>query len=430
MNNVLGHILPGLLLAIPVGTLRADDAAGTYVTRPFDPNVKTLQVIADGDFEQLPVIDLEGNKRLEISFDYLADEQRLIDYTLVHCDAAWQADDLGEMDYLEYSYLPLHVESVSASFNTRLNYFHYAVDFPNDEVQPKVSGNYAMVFHIQDEPDSVLAVATFAVSEHLAFVSGTVSAITDIDFQKSHQQLTLDVSWGDSHLPHMDAASELLLTVRQNGRLDNQRQVEHPTRLDRGHAYYEHERALIFEAGNHWRRFEMTDYRTPGLRVDHVRYHAPLYYAYLDTDRSRAFDHYRYDQDQHGRYLVRALGVDDADTEAEYFVAMFALDAPVTMAGAQRIYLVGNLTSQVLDASTEMEYDPATELYHKELLLKSGAYNYQYLTPSSDPAFPAGLSTAPVEGNHYETPNEYDIYVYYRPFGARYDRLLSVAKIQ
>ncbi|MDR1783415.1 MAG: DUF5103 domain-containing protein, partial [Dysgonamonadaceae bacterium] len=37
---------------------------------------------------------------------------------------------------------------------------------------------------------------------------------------------------------------------------------------------------------------------------------------------------------------------------------------------------------------------------------------------------------ADFEGNYYQTENEYRIWVYYRPLGARYDRLLGTTNIQ
>ncbi|MBR0037986.1 MAG: DUF5103 domain-containing protein [Bacteroidales bacterium] len=407
--------------------------AQSVFTHSLDPNLKTLQVIADGDFQKLPVIGLDGNSSITVSFDYLADEQAWIDYTVVHCNARWQPDDLSEMDYLEYRTLPLHVEDIEPSFNTFTNYFHYEVKFPNDDVQPAISGNYAIIFHVQDEPDSVLAVAAFSVTEQLVFANGTVSGNTDIDFQQLHQQLTLGLSWSESHLSHMDAASELLVHVQQNHRRDNERWIAHPTRMEKGKAFYEHEKQLIFEAGNHWRRFEFIDERYPGLHVDHVRYHAPIYYAYLNRDLARNQDNYRYDQDQHGKYKIHALRVDDVNIEAEYFMAMFSLDAPAGLS-TRGVYLVGDLTSQVLDETTRMDYDPNAGLYFKELLLKEGAYNYQYLVPVRMQETETGeekplLSTSFVEGNHYETPNEYEIFVYYCPFGRRYDRLVGTAKI-
>ena len=48
-------------------------------------------------------------------------------------------------------------------------------------------------------------------------------------------------------------------------------------------------------------------------------------------------------------------------------------------------------------------------------------FESQYVVPEGNQ-----LSTAAIEGNHYETPNEYQIYVYYHPFAARYDRLIGI----
>ena len=59
--------------------------------------------------------------------------------------------------------------------------------------------------------------------------------------------------------------------------------------------------------------------------------------------------------------------------------------------------------------------------------MKQGNYNYQYLF------VPEGQTvgqTAPIEGDFFETENKYSVYVYYRPMGARYDRLIGVSTIR
>jgi hypothetical protein len=85
------------------------------------------------------------------------------------------------------------------------------------------------------------------------------------------------------------------------------------------------------------------------------------------------------------------------------------------------VYLLGEFSHQTLDSLSRMEYDDVEGVYRKEVLLKQGAYNYMYVVPEGNQ-----LSTAAIEGNHYETPNEYQIYVYYHPFAARYDRLIGI----
>ena len=91
------------------------------------------------------------------------------------------------------------------------------------------------------------------------------------------------------------------------------------------------------------------------------------------------------------------------------------LKAPSSLDGCA-IFLQGDFTYGEYTDDFRLEYDAQDDAYYKEVLLKQGAYNYQYVV---------GNSPSAIEGNYYETPNEYDIYVYYRPSGARYDRLLG-----
>ena len=70
-----------------------------------------------------------------------------------------------------------------------------------------------------------------------------------------------------------------------------------------------------------------------------------------------------------------------------------------------------------------MVYDFAQKAYVKSLFLKQGGYNFQYLFVEKD----AKTGTLqPVEGSYWQTENEYAIYVYHRPWGERYDKLVAV----
>lgn len=410
----------------------------TYYTHPVVDDLHTLQVIADGDFSKLPVMDLSGKSRIDVSFDILSDEQEYLQYYVVHCDAQWQQDDLSELDYLD-GFMPVRVEDVRPSFNTFVNYWHYSVSFPNDDVQLLLSGNYAVVFHPEGDADTPLAVACFSVSEQMAFVAGEVSGNTDVDFRQEHQQLTLQCTWSQQRLPHLDPGSDLQMVVTQNRRPSTRRAVLHPSRIESGKAWYEHQADLIFPAGNTFRRFEFIDRHYATLGVEQLRYTAPYYDVLLTTQQSRQGGFYRYDQDQHGRYVVHALGVDDEVTEAEYFWAEFRLAGAMPSRGSGQIYLSGDFTYGQLIEPYQMTYDPELQCFVGRVLLKQGHYNYQFLCgPEWVPDFGtpfaqsdcSRITTSVCEGNYYEARNEYDIYVYYRAPGARYDRLLGVAQLQ
>lgn len=412
-----------------------DDA---FYTHPVAEDVHTLRLTVDGDFRKLPVIDNTQNSRLQISFDIIADEQTYLQYQIVHCDAQWRQDDLSELDYVD-GFQPNRVTEVTPSFNTYVNYWHYCLSFPNEDAQLLISGNYAVIFHVEGEPDEVVAIACFCVSEQMAFVGGEVSGNTDIDYRQTHQQLTLQCSWSQSQLPYLNPASDLRLVVTQNHRPDTRRDILAPTRIETGKAYYEHLRPLIFEAGNTFRRFEFIDRHYATLGVEQVRFSDPYYEVKLPVQHSRNGAFYLYDQDHHGRYLVHALRIDDVATEAEYFWADISLAGAMAPRGGAAIYLTGDFTYGELLPAWRMDYNPDTQCFSTRVLLKQGHYNYQFIcgsewTPAETaPSLSDGLvqapSLGPVEGNYYEAHNQYDVYVYYRAPGQRYDRLLGVAQI-
>ena len=430
----LNHFLTLALSAVAL-SLQAQ-SSDTYYTHPLIPEMHTLQVTTDGDFRKLPVIDNTEHSQLEISFDILTDNRQYLQYTVVHCDAQWQQDDLSELDYVN-GFLPVRVEDVQPSFNTFVNYWHYSVGFPNEDVELLVSGNYAVIFHTEDDPEDVVAVACFSVSEQMAFVSGEVSGNTDIDYRQEHQQLTMQCTWSQQQLPHLDPTSDLRLVVTQNHRPSTRRDILRPSRLEGGKACYEHLHDLIFEAGNTYRRFEFIDRHYATFGVEQLRYQDPYYEVMVTPQKSRNGGYYRYDEDQHGHYLVHALGVDDEALESEYFWAEFRLASAMPPRGGQQIYLSGDFTYGELTEPYLMTYDPDEQCFVGRVLLKQGHYNYQFLCgPEWVPDFGTPfaesdcrrITTGVCEGNYYESRNEYDVYVYYHAPGARYDRLLGVAQ--
>ena len=90
------------------------------------------------------------------------------------------------------------------------------------------------------------------------------------------------------------------------------------------------------------------------------------------------------------------------------------------------IYIDSDFTNRRLDAESRMTYDASTGTYHRAMLLKQGAYNYQYLVVPKNGT--TGY-TAPVEGDNYQTVNEYLILIYHRAPMARYDRLIGTSVI-
>ena len=186
---------------------------------------------------------------------------------------------------------------------------------------------------------------------------------------------------------------------------------------------FNHNRALIFPAGNEYRRFEILDEYVPTMRVDHMEYDDTYYHATLFMDEQRI--NYLYDEDQNGRYLIRNGDNVENDTESDYFFTHFALQMPQVAGG--EVYLFGDLTNNRIDEEYKMTYNLIDHQYELVTPLKQGSYNYMYMFLHDGDTIG---ETKPCEGDFHQTENEYAVYVYHRPFGLRYDKLIGFKNIK
>ena len=288
------------------------------------------------------------------------------------------------------------------------------------ELTVKVEDEYDIDI-FEDGEDEPIAQACFSVLEPRVSIGIEGSGNTDIDTWAQHQQLDIRVNYQNYNV--QNPVSDLMPVVLQNRRWDNHVEGIRPTYLRTNELIYTHNRDLIFEAGNEYRRFEILDEYVPTMRVFSMSYHEPYYHATLFDDKQRT--HYLYDQDQNGRYYVRNGNNVDNDTESDYFITHFRLESPELTGG--NLYLFGDLTNHRFVEDYQMEYNLMEHAYELSLPLKQGSYNYMYLfVPEGETI----AQTAPTEGDFYQTENEYAVYVYHRPFGERYDHLVGYNKVK
>lgn len=395
-------------------------------------SIRSLTVGIEGDRLAPPVLTLGGDDRLVIGFDLMGEEREYLRYSITHCNADWSEGQLVDNEVFDgFNYAD--IEDYAFSRATTAHYIHYTITLPNKDFRFNISGNYLLKVYPEDAPEETMLQVRFMVQEGGVSIGGSVTSRTDIDYNDAHQQLSLDIDTRNTRI--RDINTDLRVVITQNGRLDNAVVLSHPTRLMGSRAIYEHIPALIFPAGNEYRRMETVNNLYPGMGVDHIEYHAPWYHHILNLDKPRAHQSYRYDQTQHGRYFVREYNSEDSDIEADYALTLFSLDMlPIPDAD---VYLDGDFVLRRFDDTARMEYNPSTGRYEKLLPLKQGAYNYQYLVVPRDAPSPANSSmtanrratSSTIEGDHYETVNEYLVYVYYRAPGDRYDRLLGVGAL-
>lgn len=408
--------------------LLLSSVAHAQCDKVYHPMIHTLQTIVNDDWLHDDVIVLGTEDWVDISFDHFSHDYHRFVYKIVHCNADWTPSDLLEVDYMEgFNNQP--IEDYQNSLNTTMLYTHYRLSLPNEDIQFKVSGNYRVELYLDEEEaedaafpaDKPVAVACFSVVEPLMALSASVTSNTDIDTNLSHQQVSFVINYNGYNV--VDPTTEIKPYIYQNGRTDNCVSQVKPTYVNPGRLEYVHNTKLIFPAGDEYRRFEVINMHYATQGVDKISFFAPYYHATLYPDKPR--HNYSFDQDHDGRYLIRYNLAEDTNIEADYLFVHFRLDMPRRSGG--NFYLTGEFTYNDFTPAYQAVYDDDEGAYEATVMLKQGAYDFMYLW------VPEGSTigqTGPAEGNFYETENEYQIYIYHRPFGGRYDRLVATQQIK
>lgn len=391
----------------------------------FDEAVRSLQVYTTATGEgsvDIPVIVLGSNENIIIEFDMLVDSPEYLKYSVTHCDRQWRPDGLTYTEFLD-GFNESPIDKYELSLSTTVPYVHYMLTIPNPDFNPYLSGNYILSVYPEYQPEQPFFNVCFALCEGTSNLGATWTGRTDRDYNSTHQQLEIRADVENANV--RDLFNDLTLVITQNGRSDDARTLIHPLRVSGNRLIYEHQPELIFEGGNEYRRFETVSKLYTPMGVDRIDFQAPYYRYILNVDKPRANDSYLYDRTLSGGYIIRAadnVSPDPlvSDTEADYAVVYFALEMPELF--GKTVYIDSDITGRRHDASSAMTYNQSTGRYEKAMLLKQGAYSYQYLVKDDR----SGETTVtPTEGNHYETRNHYTLRLYHRVPGERYDRLIG-----
>ena len=403
-----------LLLSIP-------SVSDAQTARSMSMSVRSPRMELNGEWDAPAVMTLGGDDRVVFSFDEMSHTYHRYLCRITHRNADWSRSDMLEIDYLE-GFNDMPIEDWENSVNTTQLYTRYEFSLPNENVSLKLSGNYRIEILDDDSyDDTPVAVFDFSVVEPKVTVNASVSGNTDRSFNNGEQQLSFVVDYSGYSIA--DPASDIKPVIYQNRRSDNAVAGIKPTYMHGSAVEYVHNDRLIFEAGNEYRRFELTDPNMPGMNVEEVVYNAPDYHALLYVDKPRK-SHYGHN-DENGRYFVNTLEGRGSLLEADYIYVHFALDLPYRDGGSY--YLMGDFTGESFSPLCRLDYDAEGGYYFTSQLLKTGVYNYMYVwLPDGDSK---GV-LASAEGTFYETENEYIIYIYHRAFGDRYDRLVGVRSIR
>lgn len=390
----------------------------------YDKGIASLQVVAGQNWMSLPIIRLGShspNDRINISFDDLTHTYHRYTYKIEHCEADWTvSDQIFASDFINGFQEGNTIENSMESINTNVLYTHYKLTIPNKDCSLKMSGNYKLTVFDENDDNRPMFTACFMVLENAMGVQLDVTTNTDIDINKQHQQVSMQVNYGSVNVT--DPSTQIKTVVMQNRRWDNARINPKPQYTMADGLRWEHNSDLIFQAGNEYHKYEILDVSHPTMGIDRIDWDGENYqvYPYACVPRPN----YVYDEDANGAFYIRNSDNIENDIASEYVFVNYTLQVPERVDGD--VYVNGAWTNDQLTPEYRMEYDDMNRCYTARILQKQGYYSYQFVMVGRD-----GVSrVVPSDGCFYQTENKYQALVYYRGTGERTDRLVGYQQVQ
>ncbi|OKS85327.1 type IX secretion system plug protein [Mucilaginibacter polytrichastri] len=387
-----------------------------YDNRVYRPNIKTVEfcnTIKEGAF---PIISLNSNDQLLLGFDELGSNTRTYNYTVEHCDAEWNPSRISPTEYLQ-SFNEDRIMDYRYSVSTIQKYVHYELKLPNRNIAPKIPGNYLLKVYENGDANNPIITRRFYVVSPRANVAAQIIPSNDVALRQTNQKINLQVNFNGMVV--QNPYGDIRIVIMQNGRSETALLNTRPTFIRGASLEYSDLNINDFAGGNEYRH---VDTRSLRLNSEHTAriFRDTANAVLLLADRSRDQDNYLSVYDNNGGFYVRNQEGSDPVVDADYAQVYFNIGIPGSTVD-NTVYVVGKFNDYVLDQRSKMNFDAAKGRYFFNTLLKQGIVDYQYVLV--DKAGKPDYTT--LEGNHFETENDYQVLVYYRQPGARWEELVG-----
>src|SRR5579872_4091711 len=406
-----------LFCAILFIGLRAFAQSPQYDNQVFMPGIKTVELYNVKKEQSFPLIELNSREQLQLAFDDLHGSSRNFYYTIEHCDENWNSSNLPAAEYLQ-GFTEDQIRDYNYSSSTVQKYTHYQAKFPNDNIVPKIPGNYILkVYEDGDQSKMALTMRFYVLAPKVSLI-GEIVPSTDILLKQTNQKINFQVNYGALQMQNPNY--DIRTFIMQNRRSETTQVSTQPSGIQGNTLIYNDVGTFDFPGLNEFRHFDTRTLKLNSERVARI-YKDTANTVVLLTDPTVDKPDYSFYYDNDGKYFPGNSDGSDPRIDADYAHMYFSL-ATTKNEHDGSVYIVGQFNNYRLDDSNKLYYDPADQRFHIQLFLKQGVYDYEYVWV---PKGSNKTDNAAFAGSHYETENEYQLMVYYHPAGARWTELVG-----
>ena len=384
----------------------------------FGQNIQSIQLFNPQTNDETPVISM--GQQLILRFDDLTNSSEVYRYTIKHYDRNWQDDNLffseianGQMNAM--------LDEFQYSFNTLQPYTHYVLRFPNEKIQPKISGNFELIVY-KRSADQPIIKRRFSIVEDQVNMALNISRFADAKNPGLNQRVEVQAVAKAGDLT--SNVNSMTLTLMQNNNPAMVISGQKPS-ATMGNKLLFQQLNLIFSGNNEFYYFDNKNMRMAADMVRATEVLDGVNQTYLHPVWAYPLN-YQYQPDVNGAWYYRRndLGLErNAEREADYSWVHFSLDSePMN----KELYILGGFNDFQPRKEFQMQYDETSQKYIAKIYLKQGFYNYILATKEAN----GSLNFGEINGNFWQTENLYQAFLYYRPFGRNYDGLIGYGEFR
>jgi hypothetical protein len=383
-----------------------------------DIEIKSLKAYT-GSENMLPVYTGIDDK-LVIDFDVQSEFIPNLSIVFRYCDRNWKPyetpflQNIGQNIYhnIDVNRLPAIVEDAK---------YHYRGGFPDNEGMVSFPNSGKWRFYITDSQDTsiVYAEGRFYVVYPDMEINAVIKKALREDITYFPQELgrvyniTTSFELPDKLFPSNVTQTEIVV----NHLIDSPYIIDRSFNTAIRQFYWDADKRFSFTASD---IYPGNEYRQVDIRNNN-KYFGREARAQFDGIEVSRFN-IQGNKDLNGGSVLTNYKSD----YATYLDVTFEIRPPYDVTGS--IFLTGDFNEwQILP---EYKMDNSGGVYSKTISLKRGVYDYQYVTADVSNDYIKNENWIALEGNFWETSNDYYIFAYYNePNYGGYDRIIGYYKI-
>lgn len=412
------------LTSVLVLTLVLLQARGQQPDHVFRGKIGGIKLIRQGDNYSYPILRLNSQDELTLTFDDLEGGVKNYYYTYQLCNADWTPVNLSAFDYIK-GFQNTRINTYRNSSIAFTRYTNYQARVPERNSAPSRSGNYLLKVFLNSDTSQLVFTRRILVVDPRTSVGVQVMQPFNGNLYNTHQKVRVIVST-TSQLNTFNQ-QDIKLVILQNFVWPTAVTLTRPDIYRGNYFEYNDENRTVFPAGQEWRWIDLRSLRLSSDRVWRMDKQATRTDVYIKPDMERAGKAYMQYLDLNGFFVLENTDNLNPYWQSDYGYIHFTYQPPGGRSYIGKdVYVFGELTNYGNDSAAKMTFNEERGVYEATLFLKQGYYNYRYITR---PTGGNSASFEDTEGNYWGTENGYTALVYYRPFGGRSDELIGLATV-